>query len=73
MLTEGFEMSVKNDVTEGVGQLSDCAKTAACEVRAGLKQAAGHSCAYIKDNPWAGVGAGAVAGLVIGFLLGKKS
>ncbi|CAI0737759.1 glycine zipper domain-containing protein [Serratia entomophila] len=65
-------MSVKDDVANNVEQLRDGAKSAACEVRAGLKEAADHSCAYIKDNPWAGVGAGAVVGLVIGFLLGKR-
>ncbi|KYQ96494.1 glycine zipper domain-containing protein [Serratia sp. TSA_198.1] len=65
-------MSVKNDVKDNVEQLCGSAKSAACEVRAGLKEVAGHSCSYIKDNPWAGVGAGAVVGLVVGFLLGKK-
>lgn len=27
---------------------------------------------YVKDNPWISVGAGAVAGLVFGLLLGRK-
>lgn len=65
-------MSVKNDVKDNVEQLCGSAKSAVCEVQAVLKDVAGHSCSYIKDNPWAGVGAGAVVGLVVGFLLGKK-
>ncbi|EFE95416.1 glycine zipper domain-containing protein [Serratia odorifera] len=65
-------MFAKNDVKDRVDSVRDSARGSACEVRASLKDAADQSCSYIKDNPWAGVGAGAVVGLVIGFLLGKK-
>ncbi|MFI8415818.1 glycine zipper domain-containing protein [Serratia sp. NPDC078593] len=65
-------MFAKNDVKDQVNSVRDSVEAGACEVRASLKDAADQSCTYIKDNPWAGVGAGAVVGLVIGFLLGKK-
>lgn len=65
-------MFVKNDSKDGVESAGGSARACACEVRACVKEAADRSCHYVKDNPWAGVGAGAVIGLVVGFLLGKK-
>ncbi|MGP2733386.1 glycine zipper domain-containing protein [Serratia bockelmannii] len=63
-------MSYENDELNGVEQPSDYVKATACEVRSGVKAALEQSCACLKDNPWAGIGA--VVGLVIGFLLGKR-
>ncbi len=37
-----------------------------------LQSAASHSCAYLKNNPWAGVGLGAALGLLVGVLISKK-
>lgn len=34
-----------------------------------LRQAAGHSCHWVKQNPWAGVGVGAAIGFIAGFWL----
>ncbi|WBF47031.1 DUF883 family protein [Serratia rubidaea] len=65
-------MFVKNDSKDGVESAGGSARACACEVRTCVKEAADRSCRYVKDNPWAGVGAGAVIGLVVGFLLGKK-
>ena len=37
-----------------------------------LKNAAGQSCVWVKQNPWSGVGIGAALGLVVGILISKK-
>lgn len=65
-------MSYENDDENGVEQPSDYVKATVCDVRSGVQTALEQSCACIKDNPWVGIGAGAVVGLVIGLLLGKR-
>lgn len=30
------------------------------------------ACAYVRSNPWAGVGAGAVVGIIVGMLISRK-
>jgi len=65
-------MAVKKEVQEGYESVRDGAKSAVKDARDGLQDVAEQSCSYIKDNPWAGIGAGAVVGLLVGFLIGKK-
>lgn len=30
------------------------------------------ACTYVRSNPWAGVGAGAVVGIIVGMLISRK-
>ncbi|WP_312242951.1 glycine zipper domain-containing protein [Pantoea sp.] len=42
------------------------------DMRGGLDSVAHCSCAWMKKNPWAGVGIGVALGLVVGMLITKK-
>jgi ElaB/YqjD/DUF883 family membrane-anchored ribosome-binding protein len=37
-----------------------------------VRDTAGQANAYVHDNPWVAVGAGAVAGLLVGLLMGRR-
>lgn len=38
-----------------------------------VREKAGQANAYVHDNPWAAIGAGAVVGLLVGLLMGRRN
>jgi ElaB/YqjD/DUF883 family membrane-anchored ribosome-binding protein len=61
---ERFETTLKN-AKSGLSDLQDT-------VTARGREAVGTADQYVKENPWQSVGIGALAGLVVGFLLLRK-
>lgn len=59
-----FETTLKN-AKAGLSDLQDSMTTR-------TKEMVGTADSYVKANPWQSVGIGAVAGLVVGFLLMRK-
>ncbi len=54
------------DVQETVQQLGE-------DMYSGVRQAAGQSCTWAKNNPWVAIGVGSLVGLLAGiYLTGKK-
>ncbi|MCR1566479.1 glycine zipper domain-containing protein [Mixta calida] len=37
-----------------------------------MNNATHQACSYVRSNPWAGVGAGAVVGFIVGMLISRK-
>lgn len=62
MFAKRKAMSQTKKVRETAQQFADDTCT-------GLQQAAGRTCGWIKANPWAAIGASALAGLLAGILL----
>ncbi|QKJ86830.1 hypothetical protein PMPD1_1880 [Paramixta manurensis] len=65
-------MFSKRDVRKGLDTVQTRSRDIGGDIRDELQQAAGCSCTYLKNNPWAGVGLGAALGLVVGVLISKK-
>lgn len=47
-------------------------KLSSLDVRDSARQAARYTDAYVRDNPWRAIGIGAIAGLLIGYLVSRR-
>lgn len=65
-------MVTKKDVRKELDHAGDRVRESGCAAMDELSSLTHSSCRYIKENPWAGVGLGAVVGLVVGALLSRK-
>ncbi|RWR01859.1 membrane protein [[Pantoea] beijingensis] len=65
-------MFSKREARKNLDYAQDRSRELSDDVCEGVKSAASHSCAYLKENPWAGVGVGAALGFIVGVLISKK-
>lgn len=66
---EGCRMFSRKKATSQAEKVRETAQQLADDTCSGLHEVAGRSCGWIKANPWAAVGAGALVGLLAGVLL----
>jgi ElaB/YqjD/DUF883 family membrane-anchored ribosome-binding protein len=71
--SERFE-TLRDRVSTAASSLAAGArdKFSSMDVRDSARQAARYADTYVRDNPWRAIGVGAVAGLLIGYLVSRR-
>lgn len=65
-------MFSKKETRDSLEYAHDRTREAGSELCREMNNVTHQACAYVKSNPWAGVGAGAVVGIIVGMLISRK-
>lgn len=65
-------MFSKKDARNSLEDAQDRTREAGGDLCRSMNSATHQACSYVKSNPWAGVGAGAVVGFIVGMLISRK-
>ncbi|AUY27121.1 DUF883 domain-containing protein [Mixta calida] len=68
----GQVMFSKKDTRDSLEYAQDRTREAGSGLCCGMNNATHQACSYVRSNPWAGVGAGAVVGFIVGMLISRK-
>ncbi|WP_275556291.1 hypothetical protein [Mixta sp. Marseille-Q2659] len=65
-------MFSKKETRDSLEYAQDRSREASSELCRGMNNVTHQACSYVRSNPWAGVGAGAVVGIIVGMLISRK-
>jgi ElaB/YqjD/DUF883 family membrane-anchored ribosome-binding protein len=65
-------MFSKKETRDSLEYARECSREAGSGLCRGMSNVTHQACSYVRSNPWAGVGAGAIVGIIVGMLISRK-